>query len=168
MRPRRAGLSRAEPAAVAVKAPGRATGAALAVVLLLGPIMGAAAAEAAPTLDELHAAECVAALEARAETLAAQVRAGQPELKPQLLVQLEYGAAFIGRAYLKGERDEARSQSLLDAARARQHALPDADLHRRQALCADEASHLLASTNGFGRVVVARVAERRMNRMLEH
>jgi hypothetical protein len=126
-----------------------------------------AAAEQSPTAAELHAAECVAALEAQAEALAVQVRAGQQELRPQLMTQLEYGAAFIGTAYLRGERDEPRSQALLNAARERQGALSAQDLQARQAQCAGEASRLLAESNALERAVVSQVAKRRMAKLLE-
>lgn len=126
-----------------------------------------AAAEQSPTAAELHAAECIAALEAQAEALAAKVRAGQQELRPQLMTQLEYGAAFIGTAYLRGERDESRSQALLGAARERQGELSARDLRARQAQCAGEASRLLAESSALGRAVVSKVAKRHMAKLLE-
>lgn len=125
-----------------------------------------AAAEQSPTAAELHGTECVAALEARAQALAAQVRAGQQELRPQLMTQLEYGAAFIGTAYLRGERNEPRSQALLNAARERQGALSAQELRARQAQCAFEASRLLADSNALGRAVVSQVAKRHAAKLL--
>jgi hypothetical protein len=139
------------------------------VGLLLGLCLGAASAadESPPSPGEWHAAECVAALEVRAEALALRVKAGQGELQPQLLSQLEQGAVFVGAAYLNGERDEARSRALLEAARERQAALPATELVKRQALCSDEASNLLAEASPLGRVVVNRLARRKMARLLE-
>jgi hypothetical protein len=127
---------------------------------------GAAAVEPPASARELHAAECVAALEARAEALAAQIRAGQADLRPRLLTQLQFGAAFIGSAYLKGDRDEARSQALLDEARERLGPLSAQDLRIRQAACAEEGARLLAQANALSRAVVNRVARRKMDRML--
>lgn len=142
--------------------------AAAAGVALGAGLHGASAgADAAPTgAREWHEAECVAALEVQAEALAQRVKDGEPELRPQLFRQLEYGAAFVGSAYLNGERDEARSRALLDTARERQAALPATELAARQALCADEAARLLAAANALGREVVNRVARRQMARML--
>lgn len=139
-----------------------------AVALALGVCTSrVAAAEQSPTAAELHASECVAALEEQAEALAAQIRAGHQELRPQLMTQLEYGAAFIGNAYLRGARDQPRSQALLKAARERQGALSAQDLRARQAQCAGEASRLLAESNALGRAVVSQVAKRHAAKLLE-
>ncbi|MBL8350142.1 MAG: hypothetical protein JNL87_07480 [Burkholderiaceae bacterium] len=140
-----------------------------AVGLVLGLWLGAASAvdEAPPSPGDRHSAECVAALEALSEALALRIKAGQGDLRPQLLSHLEQGAAFIGAAYLNGERDEARSRALLDAARERQTALSAAELAQRQALCADEASNLLAEASALGRAVVGRLARRQMDKLLD-
>ena len=135
-------------------------------VALCSSLADAWAVEPPASARELHAAACVAALEARAEALAAQIRAGQAELRPRLMTQLKYGAAFIGSAYLKGDRDEARSQALLDEARERQGTLSAQDLRIRQAACAEEGARLLAEASALGRSVVNRVARRKMDRML--
>ena len=135
-------------------------------VALCSSLADAWAVEPPASARELHAAACVAALEARAEALAAQIRAGQAELRPRLMTQLKYGAAFIGSAYLKGDRDEARSQALLDEARERLGLLTAQDLQIRQAACAQQAVRLLAEANPLGRAVVKRVARRKMDRML--
>ena len=98
--------------------------------------------------------------------MAVEVRGVREELRPQLLIRLESGAAFIGTAYLRGERDEARSQALLNDAREEQKSISDADLLARQATCAEEGSRLLAETNFIGRAVVVRLAEKRMKKLL--
>jgi hypothetical protein len=98
--------------------------------------------------------------------LAEQVKGGHDEMRPLLLARLKSGAAFVGAAYLAGDRDEGRSHALLDSALAAQKALPESELAARQAACNDEGASLLARTNGLEREVVSRVAEKRMSRLL--
>src|ERR1700761_7167187 len=81
------------------------------------PSPPAASSTAAPaTASELHAAQCVAALEVSTESLAARVRAGQADARGLLQSRLEAGTAFVGDAYLKGTRDEARAKGLANKA----------------------------------------------------
>jgi hypothetical protein len=129
--------------------------------------LSAAAATGDRSEREWHAAECVAALDLGTEDLSRQVKAGHEELRPLLLDRLKSGAAFIGQAYLNGERDEARSQALLKEAREAQRALPESSLAARQLSCAEEGSRLLADANVLEREIVSQVARRRMNKLLE-
>ena len=138
----------------------------LAVLLWLGALQAAVAATE-PTEHELHTARCVAALEVSTEGLAAQVKAGRADLQPELLSRLKYGAAFIGDAYLQGERDEARAQALLKAALDAQKAVPATELSARQSECAAEGGRLLAKADFLGRAVVSQLAQRRMKKLLE-
>ena len=115
---------------------------------------------------ELHTVECVAALEVRSDELAKQVKAGRTELRVPLLATLDAGAAFIGSAYLQGDRDEARWQSRLRVAHDAQKGLADAVLAARQASCAEEGRRLLSEANFVGRAVVSRLVERRMQKVL--
>jgi len=140
----------------------------LSVAVLVGlTALQATAATTAPTEHELHTAQCVAALEANTDELAAQVKGGRTELQPLLLIRLKYGAAFIGDAYLQGERDEARAQALLKAALEAQRALPAPELAARQSDCATQGARLLANADFLGRAVVSRLAQRRMKKLLE-
>lgn len=127
----------------------------------------ALAAGSDPTEHELHTAQCVAALEAHTDELAVQVKAGQAELQARLLDELRAGAAFIGDAYLQGERDEARAKGFLNAALEAQKSLPKAELAARQTRCAQEGAQLLANADVISRAVVNRVAQRRMKKLLE-
>ena len=120
----------------------------------------------APSERELHTSECVAALDVRSEDLARQVKTGQSESRPLLVSTLEAGAAFIGQAYLQGERDEARSQSQLAAALQAQNKLPEADLAARQSSCALEGARLLAQTDVIGRFVISRLVQRRLQKLV--
>jgi hypothetical protein len=127
----------------------------------------ATAATDGPTKHELHTAQCVAALEANTEDLAAQVKAGRADLRPLLLNRLKYGAAFIGDSYLQGERDEGRAKGLLDAALRAQKALPEPELTARQSACAREGAQLLAKADFVSRAVVSHLAQKRMKKLLE-
>lgn len=137
----------------------------LASALLAAPAWPAAAALAA-TERELHTAECVAALDARSDELARQLKAGNSEARPALVAILNAGAAFIGQAYLQGERDEGRSQAQLSAAKEAQKSLTTVELIERQASCAQEGTRLFAETNGLGRLVIARLVDRRIQKLL--
>jgi hypothetical protein len=124
------------------------------------------AGPAAPTDRELHLASCVAALEANTDALVKQVKAGREDLRPLLQERLQDGVAFIGTAYLHGERDKARAQALLTDAREAQKALPAEELSARQDACAAEGSKLLSGANVIERLVVWRLTGNRMKKLL--
>ena len=126
----------------------------------------ATAATTEPTAHELHTAECVAVLEVHSDAVALKIKAGRDDLRPALLEELDAGAAFIGEAYLQGERDEARSKALLQSALEAQQALSEPDLAARQAACLQEGLKLFAGGNFLERAVVSRVAEKRMKKLL--
>lgn len=137
----------------------------LMIALLAGPA-GPVAAAFTVAERELRTAECVAALDARSDELVRQLKSGNSEARPALVATLNAGAAFIGQAYLQGERDEARSQAELSAAKEAQKTLSAAELTERQASCAQEGTRLLAETNGLGRLIIARLVDRRMQKLL--
>ena len=120
----------------------------------------------AATPSELHAAQCVAALEVSTESLAAQVKAGQDDARAPLQSRVEAGTAFVGDAYLKGTRDEARAKALANKALEDQKSLPAAELAARQDACADEGQKLMAASNSFERAIVRQVAKKRMAKLL--
>ena len=138
-----------------------------ALVVFCWPALCGAVGVSAPSKRELHSAECVAALELNTDDLARQVQAGRADLRPLLRQRLAAGAAFIGAAYLDGDRDEARAHALLAAALQAQAALPKADLAASQARCAQEGAKLLAASNFIARAVVSRLAGQRMKRLLD-
>jgi len=125
-----------------------------------------ASTAAPPSAQDLHAAQCVAALEVLTKGLAAQVKSGKEEAKPVLLSRLESGTAFVGDVYLRGDSNEAAARKLADDALEAQKSLTDAQLAERQRACADEGAKLLASSNGLERAVVKRLARKRMERLL--
>jgi hypothetical protein len=120
----------------------------------------------APTERELHTSECVAALDVRSEELARQIKTGQTESRPPLVSTLEAGGAFIGQAYLQGERDEVRSQSQLAAALQAQKKLTETELSARQSACASEGARLLSQTDAIGRFVISRLVQRRLQKLV--
>lgn len=130
------------------------------------PALGANALRV-PTDSEMHSAQCVAALKANTETLAAQIKAGHEEVRPTLLARLEQGGAFIGNAYLQGERDEAGAKSLLAYAVENQKSLSASELAARQDACSREGAQLLAKASALGRTVVASFAQRRLSKLLQ-
>lgn len=136
----------------------------LAVLLLAAHLALAVTPDA--TERAPHTAECVAALDVKSSELARQVKAGQTESQASLQTTLEAGAAFIGQAYLQGDRDEARSQALLSAALEAQKALSEADLAARQTACAQEGARLLLQTDVLGRFVISRLVQRRTQKLL--
>jgi len=129
-------------------------------------VMAGATDGPAPSARELHTIECIAALEVKADALAQQVKAGKTELQAPLLSTLNEGAAFIGHAYLQGDRDEARSQALRDAALLTQKSLPAAEFLARQDACTQEGERLLSQADIISRFFVTRLAKRQMQKLL--
>jgi len=143
------------------------------VSALAGPVAPVApAAQATPaasvptTARDTHTAECVAALDVSTREFAEQIRNGRDAVRPLLLARLRSGAAFIGSAYLAGERDPARTKALLEAALEAQKRLPKADLEALQVACEVEGSRLLGGASALERAVVGRIADKRMQKLL--
>ena len=143
-----------------------ATLASLACCAITSPALAAGASAAAPSARDLHAAECVAALEASADELAVQVKAGKEAARKPLLDRLVAGAAFVGEAYLHGDSNEDQARALVDQAAQDQRSLSAAALAARQAACAIEGTRLFVNSNALQRAVVKRLARRRMDRLL--
>jgi hypothetical protein len=142
------------------------------LTLAAGTALFATVSQAAPaapaTARDLHAAQCVAALEVYTQGLAAQVKTGKEEARPMLLSRLESGTAFVGDVYLRGDSDEAQARKLASDALEAQKKLSDAQLMERQNACADEGAKLLAASNSLERAVVKRLAKKRMDRLLSN
>ena len=120
-----------------------------------------------PSVRELHAAQCIAALQVETERLAAEVKSGRTESRTALQSRLESGVAFVGDAYLHGTNDEAKARALADNALQAQKGLSADELEARQTNCAVEGEKLLAASNGLERAVVKQVAKRRMTKLLD-
>ena len=138
----------------------------LAATAALLATVSQAAPAAPPSARDLHAAQCVAALQVDAESLAGEVKTGKEGARPMLLSRLESGTAFVGDVYLRGESDEAAARKLANDALEAQKSLSEAQLAERQRACAEEGAKLLASSNGLERAVVKRLAKKRMERLL--
>ena len=140
----------------------------LAIALL--SIAGASLAHAAPAPEpsprDLHAAECVAALEVHTQDLAKQVKSGNEASRAVLLDRLISGTAFVGDTYLHGNSDEKQARELANQALEAQKSLPAPELATRQAACADEGAKLFAASNGLQQAVVKRLAKKRMDKLL--
>jgi hypothetical protein len=125
-----------------------------------------AASNAEPSPRDLHAAQCVAALEANTQDLAAQVKSGQEAVRPLLMSRLVSGTAFVGDTYLHSQIDEHQARELANQALEAQKRLPAPELAARQAACADEGTKLFDTSNGLQRAVVKRLAKKRMDKLL--
>jgi len=121
---------------------------------------------APPTARDRHAAQCVAALEASADELVRQVRAGQQAQRKPLMDRLTQGAAFVGDSYLHGDSSETQARALVDEAEREQKRLPPAELAARQTNCATEGARLVAAANPLERAVLRRLAKKRMDKLL--
>lgn len=120
----------------------------------------------APSAHDLHAAECVAALDANTHELALQVKSGNEASRSPLQDRLIAGTAFVGDTYLHGNRDEQQARALANDAAEAQKRLPAAEFAARQTACATEGAKLYAASNGLQQAVVKRLAKRRMEKLL--
>jgi hypothetical protein len=143
---------------------------ALALVLLslaaLSPAQAQPAAEPAPSPRDLHAAECVAALEVNTQDLAKQVKSGSESSRQLLQDRLIAGTAFVGDTYLHGNADEKQARALANQALEAQKRLSAAELTARQLACATEGAKLYDESNGLEKAVVKRLAKKRMDKLL--
>lgn len=139
---------------------------ALALITISGLSHASPAADRAPSPHDLHAAECVAALDVNTQTLAQQVKAGKEASRALLLDRLVSGTAFIGDTYVRGNSNEQQARALANDALEAQKRLPEAQLAARQAACAEEGAKLYAAGNGLQQAVVKRLARKRMDKLL--
>ena len=137
---------------------------ALLSVAALSP--AAQAGDAPPSAHDLHAAECVAALDANTHDLAQQVKSGNEPSRAVLLERLVAGTAFVGDTYLHGNSDEQQARALANEAAEAQKRLPATELAARQANCAAEGARLHAASNALQQAVVKRLARKRMDKLL--
>ncbi len=139
----------------------------LAALLAVASTTASAQTPDGPTPRELHAAQCVAALEVEAEALARDVKSGDEAARPRLQSRIESGTAFVGDSYLNGLTDEHRARALASDALEAQKRLTDAQLAARQEACATEGRKLLDAGNPLQQAVVKRLARRRMEKLLQ-
>jgi hypothetical protein len=162
----RAGAFRATLAGFGIHVPMKPFATALLSIAGLLLAQAASAADPTPSPRELHAAQCVAALEVLTQGLAQDVKSGNEASRPVLMDRLISGTAFVGDTYLHGLSDEKVARNLADKALEAQKSLTPAELAARQDACADEGTKLYAASNGLQRAVVTRFAKRRMDKLL--
>ena len=130
-------------------------------------VAAAALAHAAePSPRDLHAAECVAALEVNTHDLAKRVKSGDEAARGLLLDRLISGTAFVGDTYLHGSADEQQARALANQALEAQKRLPPAELAARQLACATEGARLYDDSNALERAVVKRLAKKRLDKLV--
>lgn len=139
---------------------------AVALLSIPGLSLAQTVPESGPSPRDLHAAQCVAALEVNTRDLAQQVKSGKEASRSMLLDRLVSGTAFVGDTYLHGNSDEKQARELANQALEAQKSLPAPELAARQAACADEGAKLFASSNGLQQAVVKRLAKKRMDKLL--
>jgi hypothetical protein len=140
----------------------------IAITLLSLPALALAqtAPASQPSARDLHAAQCVAALEVKTQDLAQQVKSGNEASRGVLMDRLVSGTAFVGDSYLHGASDEKQARDLANQALEAQKSLPPDELAARQAACADEGTKLFAASNALEKAVVKRLAKKRMDKLL--
>lgn len=126
----------------------------------------AAAEPSAASPRDVHAAECVAALEVNTQELAKQVKTGNDDSRPLLLERLVSGTSFVGDTYLHGNSDEQQARALANQALETQKRLSPTELAARQSACAKEGAKLHADSNALQQAVVKRLAKKRMEKLL--
>jgi len=139
-------------------------------VALFGVLLFAVSAwhavRAAPEDSYEETANCIAVMEVNADALAKQVKAGDQQREPALRTELVRAAAIVGRTYLDGMHDERVAKAHLVAARERQKTWDQARRDSVHGACLKRADAELAASSGLERVLIDRVADHRMQRML--
>jgi hypothetical protein len=121
---------------------------------------------AAPEDTYDDTANCIAVMEVTADELARQIKAGDKDREPALRTELVRAAALVGRVYFDGMHDEHAARARLNEARERQKTWDDARRSRVHGACLQRADAELAGASGAERLVIDKVAEVRMRRML--
>ncbi|MDP9044104.1 MAG: hypothetical protein M3O01_04790 [Pseudomonadota bacterium] len=135
-------------------------------LVMIGLVCAPGARAADPSPRDLHAAQCVAALEVLTESLAEEVKAGNEASRALLMERLVSGTAFVGDSYLHGLTDQQQARALADQALEAQKRLTPQELAARQTACADEGTKIYTQSNGLQQAVVTRFAKRRMAKLL--
>lgn len=139
--------------------------------LLLALTLGATPARAAGDWETASAAQrtvslCAAALDDQARLLARQTTAGDRAAEARLREVLRAGAAWLGRAWREGERDEDQAHALMDEARDQLHGWSTARQNSHAASCLRDGLALWNAATGLERLLLGRVVERRQQRLL--
>ena len=136
-------------------------------VLALAGCALAGAATASDAEDEAfypRASTCAAAMQVDQFALVARARAGETDLRPQLVELTKLGFAYVGEAYLKGLRDP-RGSDMLKAASAEQKDWPAARHAALVAECRVEARRVYDNA-GLWKWPIDNKANKRVDRFL--
>ena len=138
-----------------------------ACALALAGCARAGAATASDAEDEAfyqRASTCAAAMQIDQFALVARARAGETDLRPQLVELTKLGFAYVGEAYLKGLRDP-RGSDMLKAASAEQKDWPAARHAALVAECRVEARKVYDNA-GLWKWPIDNKANKRVDRFL--
>jgi hypothetical protein len=111
-------------------------------------------------------ADCIALMQASADELARQIKAGDKAREPALRSELRRAGVLIGRTYLDGLHDSAEAKARLKAAQERQATWDEERKKRVYQACVKRADAELAAASGPERFIVERFAQIRFERML--
>ena len=124
----------------------------------------AAASDADNEAFYQRASTCAAAMQFDQFALVARARAGETDLRPQLVELTKLGFAYVGEAYLKGLRDP-RGSDMLKAATAEQKDWPAARHTALVAECRVEAQNVYDNA-GLWKWPIDSKASKRVDRFL--
>jgi len=111
-------------------------------------------------------ANCIALMQANADDLARQIKAGDKTREPALRSELRRAGVLIGRTYLDGLHDSAEAKARLKAAQERQAAWDEERKRRVHQACVHRADAELAAASGPERFIVEHYARAQFDRML--
>ena len=134
---------------------------------LAGCTLAGAAAAASDAENEAfyqRASACAAAMQFDQFALVARARAGETDLRPQLVELTKLGFAYVGEAYLKGLRDP-RGSDMLKAATAEQKNWPAARHAALVVECRAEAQKVYDNA-GLWKWPIDSKANKRVDRFL--
>ena len=137
------------------------------MLALAGCALAGAAAASSDAENEVfyqRASTCAAAMQFDQFALVARARAGETDLRPQLVELTKLGFAYVGEAYLKGLRDP-RGSDMLKAASAEQKNWPAARHSALVAECRAEAQKVYDSA-GLWKWPIDSKANKRVDRFL--
>jgi hypothetical protein len=111
-------------------------------------------------------ANCIALMQATADDLARQIKAGNKAREPALRNELTLAGALIARTYLEGLRDGNEAKTRLRAAQERQASWEPERRRSVHQSCLKRADAQLATASAPERFAASRFAESRFKRML--
>jgi hypothetical protein len=137
-------------------------------MLLAGPAAATAPTSwATATPAQREVSLCAAALDDQARALARQAGDGDTAAEGRLRLVLRAGAAWLGRAWRDGERDEDQAHALMDEAREHLHTWSATRQSSHGTACLRDGQALWNAASSLERLLLGRVVERRQQRLLD-